>query len=65
MFNLFSPFKIYIAFSIIGLSIVYFLVSVLRSLINKQIKNEIDIFSEKAKIPKGLRNSIGIKINLN
>tara|TARA_Y100001968_G_scaffold145998_1_gene133480 strand:+ start:337 stop:510 length:174 start_codon:yes stop_codon:yes gene_type:complete len=35
----------------------------LRRLVNKQIKEEIEIFFEKAKIPNSLRSFIRIKIN--
>tara|TARA_Y100001968_G_scaffold193642_1_gene177599 strand:+ start:1128 stop:1301 length:174 start_codon:yes stop_codon:yes gene_type:complete len=34
-----------------------------RRLVNKKIKEEVEIFFEKAKIPKSLRSFIRIKIN--
>ena len=49
---------------IIGSIILFFLLTVLKSLVNKQVDKQIEAFAKKAKIPKILKDRIGVKIKL-
>ncbi len=51
-----------ISFIIVGLSLLIFLILLLRKLINEQVSFQVESWKDKAKIPKRMRGMIKLKV---